>query len=335
MINRLMKYVGILGGAILISCSSQPNVPENQRGTSRTSYQIVNLGPNLDQFWQQANGKPFEQQLAIWNEIVEKPNQDLYDSLVHSKKYSKNWEEKRIKRLKRFFGKLPTEYLSYKKLFLDFDSTVGEQIRKYSARFPDSRFTGKIFAVPGASFNGKSGQLSQSKENVLAFGIDVLHEMKDDTDVLYSHELFHIYHEVKLGSDEKIWDEKAKLTMPLWMEGLATYVSKEMNPERPDDKIFMSADLPKVPEKDVKWMAKEFLKNADEKSFDESKPEVSQVWFIYGQQPRKDIPTRAGYLLGYRVVAELAKRYSSYEMSAWDFDRLHKECKAALTTLAR
>lgn len=279
--DRMMKCAGILVAALLTSCSSQPKAADPQSGAAETSYKIVNLGSNLDEFWQRAKGQPFEQQLAIWSEVVEKPNQDLYDSLVHSKKHSKDWKERRIKRLKRFFGKLPTEYLSYKKLFLDFDSTVDEQIRKYKMRFPDSRFTGKIFAVPGASFNGKTGQLSQSKESVLAFGIDVLHELKDDTDVLYSHELFHVYHEARLGSDDKTWDEKAKLTMPLWMEGLATYVSKELNPNHPDDKIFMSVDLPKVSEADVKWMAKEFLKNADSKSFDESKPEVSQVWFIY------------------------------------------------------
>lgn len=120
----------------------------------------------------------------------------------------------------------------------------------------------------------------------------------DDPDVLYSHELFHIYHQNRLNIDDKTYDEKGKLTLPLWMEGLAVYVSKEMNPSKGDEVIFMSKDLPKVSQRDIKWMAKEFLKNADAKSYDEKHPEIYQNWFNYGKQVRKDIPTRAGYLLG-------------------------------------
>lgn len=336
MIGTLAWLTSAVAFTVFLGCASlQKDGTRREREASPPSYQIINLGPNLDRFWERANGKPFDQQLAIWTEVVEKPNQDLYDSLVYSKQFVEDWEERRLKRLRRFFEKLPQEYPSYRKLFADFNATVDEQIRRYAGRFPDAQFTGKIFAVPGASFNGKSAELSQTREKVLAFGIDVLHELKDDTDVLYSHELFHIYHSNKLGSDGKVWDEKAKLTTPLWMEGLATYVSKEMNPDRLDEKIFMSAELPKVSEEDVRWMAQEFLKHADAKSFDVGKPEQSQVWFVFGQTPRKDVPTRAGYLLGYRVVAKLATAYSTYEMSGWDFDRLHREVKATLRTLAR
>lgn len=160
-------------------------------------------------------------------------------------------------------------------------------------------------------------------------------EIDDDPDVLYSHELFHIYHHNRLNIDEKTYDEKGKLTLPLWMEGLAVYVSKEMNPSKGDDKVFMSKDLPNVSQKDIKWMAKEFLKNADAKSYDEKHPEIYQNWFNYGKQIRKDIPTRAGYLLGYHVVKEIGKKHSSYEMAGWDLDKMHKEVKATLALLAK
>lgn len=300
----------------------------------KTTYTVINLGKEFDIFWKSAKSKSFEEQVKIWDEVVEAPHQDLYDSLVYSKKSSKDWLEKKTKILKEFFTDLPREYEANKRAFDSFEDTVAEQIKKYSAKFPDSKFTNKIYAVPGATFNGKADELSQTKETVLAFGINIMIEIDDDPDVLYSHEFFHIYHHNRLNIDEKTYVEKGKLTLPLWMEGLAVYVSKEMNPTKGDDKVLMSKDLPKVPQEDIKWMAKEFLKNADAKSYDEKHPEIYQNWFNYGKQIRKDIPDRAGYLLGYHVVKEIGKKQSSYEMAGWDLDKIHKEVKATLALLA-
>jgi len=303
--------------------------------TSRSTYEVVNLGNEFQQFWKAAESKLFEEQITIWNELVESPHQDLFDSLVYSKKFVKDWPEKKEKRLRELFAELPTTFDSNLKVFKSFEKTLADQIRKYSKKFPDSRFTNKIYAVPGASFNGKSGELYKSKETVLAFGINIMLKIDDDPDVLYSHELFHIYHHNRLNIDSKTYDERGRLTLPLWMEGLATYVSKEMNPLKGDDKIFMSRELTRVSQEDIRWLAREFLKNADAKSFDEAKPEIYQNWFTYGRQVRRDIPTRAGYLLGYHVASELGKHHSSYEMAGWDLDRIHTKVKETLASMAK
>lgn len=332
----MQKLVIFLLFMSAVACSTSPSsTSPNKDKTVSTTYTVINLGKEFDAFWEKAKSKPFEEQVKIWDEVVEAPHQDLYDSLVYSKKYSKDWPEKKTRRLKGFFAVLPHEYEATKKVFDGFENTVAEQIKKYSAKFPDSKFTNKIYAVPGATFNGKANELSQTKETVLAFGINIMIEIDDDPDVLYSHELFHIYHHNRLNIDEKTYDEKGKLTLPLWMEGLAVYVSKEMNPSKGDDKVFMSKDLPKVPQKDIRWMAEDFLKNADAKSYDEKHPEIYQNWFNFGKQIRKDIPTRAGYLLGYHVVKELGKKYSSYEMAGWDLDKMHKEVKSTLAQLSK
>lgn len=316
-------------------CSSKEKDASTKIASAHSAdFRVINLWPEFEKFWKLAYGKSFEQQLALWNKIVEEPHQDLYDSLVFPKNI-KDREERRRKRLEKFFLQIPQQFEVYKRLFLEFDGTVNEQIIKYSVKFPDARFTNKIFAVPGATFNGKSGDLLQSKEVVLAFGINVMLEMGDDTDILYSHELFHMYQHDRLNIDEETWNRKAKLTLPLWMEGLATYVSKEMNPEKPDEKVFMSKDLAKISEKDLKWMAKKFLENAEAKPYDDKNFETTAIWFVYGHQPRKDIPTRAGYYLGYRVVKELAKKHNTNEMAGWDLDKSHEKVKATLLKLSQ
>lgn len=68
--------------------------------------------------------------------------------------------------------------------------------------------------------------------------------------------------------------------------------------------------------------------------YGENHPEIYQNWFNYGNQIRKDIPARAGYLLGYRVARELGKKHSSYEMAGWDLEKIHQKVKITLTLLA-
>lgn len=143
----------------LFGCSTLSRTQKAQEH-DKANYQVINLGKEFEVFWEKAQGKSFEAQLKIWDEIVEAPHQDVYDTLVYSKAYSKDWQEKKIKRLKEYFADLPQKYEANKRLFDTFENTVAEQIEKFSRKFPDSKFTLKIYAVPGATFNGKSSRLS-------------------------------------------------------------------------------------------------------------------------------------------------------------------------------
>ena len=65
------------------------------------------------------------------------------------------------------------------------------------------------------------------------FGIDAIAILHGPGDMpsFFAHELFHIYHRQVMGSrmpdpDNFTWWE-------MWEEGLATYVSARLNPDRP------------------------------------------------------------------------------------------------------
>lgn len=321
----------ILISLLFVACStSSKEVPPVIAETENISndYQIYNLGKNFEQFWSVAKDKDFEGQLKHWNEIVESPYQDVYDSLVDTKMSNSQWKAQKEKRLRAFFELIPQKFGLYQFQFATFDETLRDYIAKYEQKFFDVRFKAKIYALPGATFNGKVGSTSLSPDNILAFGINVVDEVNDDMDVLVSHELFHLYHWQKLGSVEN-----GRITLPLFMEGLASYASWDMNPDKSLGKILMSEELGNVSRKDVRWLAREFLKNVESKDFDPQKPELFQRWFAYGFKVRPDLPSRIGYLLGFRVVEKMASKHSLQEMAGWTAHQAHFEVKRVLRSL--
>ena len=95
---------------------------------------------------------------------------------------------------------------------------MAQQIHKYTQRFPDAEFNIPIYAAVGFTFNGQSDYIDSDPNNlILAFGVDVITERDDDPNLLYSHELFHIYHMNLIGLNEEIFLKQGKLTLPLWI----------------------------------------------------------------------------------------------------------------------
>jgi hypothetical protein len=321
--------------ALLCSCAHGPSPVVVTR--AETTYQVINVGPAFEKFWNLAEGQPFERQLRLWNEIVEKPFQPFYDSMVWQKKEDPHWEERKNRRLKEMFGKYPALYPRMTANFNSFDRTLSAQIKKFKNTFPEAAFHLPIYAAPTATFNGKGGENGDSSDGktVLAFGIDMMTEFDNDPDVLYSHELFHIYHTDAIGMNEKVFLGEGRLTLPLWLEGLATYVSQQMNPAAPMASVLMDKELPNVTDDQVQVLAEMFLKNAEEKAFDDKKPEIYKKWFAIDPKYNvgKGLPARCGYLLGLRVAQELAKTHSLTEMGHWKVADIHRNVRAALMVL--
>lgn len=285
--------------------------------TKIEKYEIVNLGPAFELFWSKAKDKTFDEQLKIWDEIVETPNQEYFEGLVNNSEHDKEWNDRKTKRLSEAFKKYQTDFESIDNLFKIFNSTLARQVENYKKFFPDADFDIPIIAMPGATFNGKGGS-TQKHELVLAFGMDMIHFLDGNPDVLYSHELFHIYHLKKADITLDYFMKSGKMTLSLFLEGLATFVSYKMNPTASLDDILMDKKLSKLTLEDERYLAQEFLTIAEEKAFNEVHPENHRKWFGYKREKlRADLPDRTGYYLGLKIVEKLEKRYSLLEMSSW------------------
>jgi hypothetical protein len=88
--------------------------------------------------------------------------------------------------------------------FDHFNDVLESQIARYKKSFPDAIFDLSIYATPTATFNGKGGEGGDGSDELgktaLVFGVDALTERHDNPDMLYSHELFHIYHTAKISA---------------------------------------------------------------------------------------------------------------------------------------
>lgn len=314
------------------ACSTGSKVSEGKSST----YEVINLGPDFEHFWEQAKDKKIEEQIAIWDQTIEKPHQAFYDGMVWQKNENPKWEERKLRRLKEFLPKYNLLYPDMMAQFNQFDATLRKQIKKFSEFFSDARFALPIYAAPTATFNGKGGEGGESGDplgrTVLAFGIDMIVDRKDNPDVLYAHELFHIYHVDAIGVNEHVFLSEGHLTLPLWLEGLATYVSQQMNPNASMSDILMDKELPKLSDQQIQLLAQMFLKQANEKAFDSKKPEIYKRWFAIDPQYNlgSQFPPRCGYLLGLKVAQHLAKSHSLNEMVHWKVKEAHEN---ALTVL--
>jgi hypothetical protein len=235
--------------------------------------------------------------------------------MVWMKKELPNWKERRMRLLKKYFPKYRKLAPQMNELFTRFDETLTAQIELFKKTFPGFELTLPVYAAPTASFNGRASEgVSSGDQPVLAFGMDVATDLHSDPVILYSHELFHVYHNGFLKIENQ---PKETLGLALWMEGFATYVSLKMNPGASLNSVFMSKKLPKVKQKDIPWLAHAFLKDLKKKQ----SSAIYQKWFNEGSKfhLRKNLPDRCGYLLGFYVVAHLAAgNHSVDEMVHWD-----------------
>ena len=192
-------------------------------------------------------------------------------------------------------------------------TSVGELFaraqRRFMAEFPD--FSCDTFVAFGPSlfgFDGRTYRGSDGRARLL-FGMDMiaLFHAPEDMPGFFQHELFHLYQSQVLGLDEP---PETLVWWALWNEGLATYVSHELNPELTPAQIFWyPRDLDVQVERNLAHWAALLLGELEETG---GKPYAR--WFTAGASGDGP-PPRAGYYLGYRLAQELARGRSLAELA--------------------
>jgi uncharacterized protein YjaZ len=154
-----------------------------------------------------------------------------------------------------------------------------------------------------------------------------VHGPDADLGAFFDHELFHVYEphrEVPLP----VAEGSHPLFLSLWEEGLATYVSKVLNPQAPQKEIFgLPEDMPQRAQTMLPRLAQEIREKLDSESRDDYRD------FFLGNTPRKDIPPRSGYYIGYLVVEKLARGRSVQELARLGGPQLRTLIEQALREL--
>jgi len=199
----------------------------------------------------------------------------------------------------------------------------------FAKTFSDFRCKADVmFGVSLLHFDGHGYNDDQGREH-MRFGIDMIALLHGPQDLpaFFAHELFHIYHAETLGvhpeDDDRTW-------WAMWEEGLATYVSRQMNaPLTEQQVLWFPADLADQMQKPgvMRETAKRMLADFDGTEH--------YAWWFQAGHSAPGLPSRAGYFMGLRMAEELGGTRSLQQLAHLTPDQVKPLAKAFLEKQAR
>ena len=251
--------------------------------------------PQFWEYWERAKGLDPSRQFRLFEEMVQKPNAAVYEGAFHGA------------------PKPPSEFVSKTLAQVpELETRMGELSRKLAAdlpseldafrkAFPKFRCTVPVyFLFSGGAFDGATRDVSG--KTALLFGLDVIARLNEELSPLVVHELFHVYH------GEAVSEDPETIAWGLWQEGLATYVSRKLNPNVAEQAVCCLPEIDAV-KAELPRISTELLAALD------SKDRKTYARFFLGGQ-ELDIPARSGYYVGYLVAEDAGKTRSLEELAA-------------------
>lgn len=152
-----------------------------------------------------------------------------------------------------------------------------------------------------------------------------------DDRLLVLHEAAHVVHDRRAGI--RTWPDHG-VANGLLTEGLATQVSAELDPGRPDEIYLWFGRLGYrawLDECRHRWPE---ILNRVRADLDADDPEHHAAYFLMRDSPLAgDLPKRCGYLVGLTAVRRLRERHPLPEIATWSLPRVRAEISGALADL--
>jgi hypothetical protein len=287
-------------------------------------FTIHDFTPEFWRFWDAAQNQPTARQAQLWQELYVAPHQHVFDDLATPCKdqFDADWFRA------NYLKDLPQIVPAIRSMVADLPRQLDEANRRFVKTFPDMRWSGDVYVMAaGFCFNGRAQKI-QGRDAML-FGVDTMAALgQKDLIPTMHHELFHRYHrqffEFEGSSGYPLWTT-------LWAEGLATYVSEELNPSASETDLGMVPPgmARKVDDRRAE-LAADFLRR-----FESTAEKDATVYFNDTNSQDAFVPARAGYQLGVLVVRDLLKRESLQTLAHWSRVEARPRIRAALERISR
>ena len=312
----------LLSSAACLAASAPAEVP--------AGLQTVNIMPAFWDFQDQTKDvKAPADQAALFRKLVLQPHMDIYGM----DEFSKDITDAGIA---KYLCKVSADLDAMRVVSGQVDGQVQTAQASFMRAFPD--FKPDITVVYMPSFRHFDGQTTELKDGrrAMLFGVDGIAEFHgEDADlpVLFSHEMFHVYHAqvnpelFPPASGRPSEDGNIPLYGQVWLEGLATYVSGALNPKAPVQDLLLSKTLYAEGMAKLPVIASRILTKFDS-TLDKDHAEFTQGGV------KGDIPDRSGYLVGYLIAKDLSAKYSLVELAHLTGPTLRKAVHDELTRLA-
>jgi hypothetical protein len=288
------------------------------------TFAIHDFTPDFWRFWEAAQNRPVEQQAELWQQLYVSRHRAVFADLATPCKdqYDPGWFRA------NYLKDLPRIVPAIRTVVADLPRQLDEANRRFLETFPDMRWSGDVYVMAaGFCFNGRA-QMIEGR-SALLFGVDTMAAL-DQKNLIPTmhHELFHRYH-------REFFDFEGAQGYPLWTtlwaEGLATYVSKKLNPSATETDLGM-VPLGMVQQVDERRgeLAADFLRR-----FESTAAKDATLYFNDTNSKDAFVPARAGYELGMLVIADLSKENSLQTMAHWSQAEAKPKLRAALERMSK
>ncbi|MBX7174908.1 MAG: hypothetical protein K1X72_28285 [Pyrinomonadaceae bacterium] len=317
---RKVKILTVISLLMFIFDIQAQTLPKTTN-LSAKSFQILNIMDDFWKYWEKGEKADIPTRTKLFREMVINPHKEIYEGFVNID------DEDLAGYVKDVVPLIPR----MRKITQKLDKELPEAVANFKKTFPKFSWGGTAVFMPnygttdsgGGTINGKHYQI---------FGVDTIaiqYGENANLAVLFSHELFHLYHGQFHSEFNGKNREKGEIPLYLmvWNEGLATYISQRLNPKASIEEIFLGQKVqtevaPKLPK-----LSQSILEN-----FDNGSP---QIWkpFLSASKTSNEIPPRSGYYVGYKIAEELGKKMSLQKLSELKGADLQKKMKKILQKL--
>ena len=187
-----------------------------------------------------------------------------------------------------------------------------------------------IYLTPGmGSFDGMTQDVDG--HHGLLLGVDSIAAENPPLGVLVDHEMFHIYHHdvnptfFPTKSENDLY--QYGIYRQVWAEGLATYVSQQLNAGTSKATALFSKKLANLAVDQTQQLACLVQQRFDSRS-------ASDASLLFdGSQHPPDLPARGGYLIGYVIAKDLGTTHTLAELADMSGGTLEDALRSRVQTL--
>ena len=261
-----------------------------------TGCRTTDLMPAFWAFWGQARGQVPAEQYRLFEKLVRKPNGAVYEGVFQGAR------KPPAEFVPRSFETVPAIEASMRELSERLSAELPGELDAFRKAFPRFQCSTPVYFVYSAgAFDGATREVGG--KTALMFGLDVIARLKEELSPLVVHELFHVYH------GEVVAEDPDTFGWALWSEGLATYVSRRLNPKVPEQEVCCLPPIGPV-QAAMDRIVPEALKLLD------SEKREDYARYFLGGATDLDIPPRSGYYLGYLIATEAGKTRTLEQLAA-------------------
>jgi hypothetical protein len=292
------------------------------------SLTIDDTTPTFLAYWDQAAGLSVAEQRRLWHEWYEASHPEVFSAYYR--------RHGRVSDLETALARFPEEVPRLRQGI----ATLKRGIEATAARL------GGIFAAPDVDLRwvlmvglfSSDGWVDWVADEPVCFcAVEYVEDLKR-ADVLLAHEAAHVFH---VRCNPERCAEMETVGHALFLEGLAVHASAQVVPGA-DEAGYLWAGKRRVPangqgvgdwavECEAKWPQ---LRESLLRELRSEEEEVYAAWFL-GRRVRQVVPVRAGYFVGYRLLAELGERHSIADMARWSAARVLAEITQELERAAQ